>query len=301
MSNIAVYSPQQLLTIKQTVAADTNSVEFNLFMEAAKSYQLDPFRKQISAVVFNKDKQDKRRMAIIVGRDGLRAIAHRCGDYRPASKPTIFEIDKDLVSPANPKGIVSATVYLSKQDKTGAWYDVIGEAEWDEFAPIKDQWEYDAEKGRRAPTGEKAVDNTWAKSPKLMIAKCAEGQALRAGWPDTFGGLYSEEEMASQISDSEVNASQILADAETHKRENMLGNKSILMTMGGAGDLIRVPIGEVVDRCAEFIECSEPVEVHAWNIQNRESLRDFWTQQPNDALELKKMIEAKTANIASDA
>ncbi len=28
-----------------------------------------------------------------------------------------------------------------------------------------------------------------------MLAKCATMQALRAGWPDQFGGLYCEEEL----------------------------------------------------------------------------------------------------------
>ena len=98
MGGLQTFSNSQLATIKNTVASETNREEFDLFMGAAKSYGLDPFRKQISAIVFNKDKPDKRKMAIIVGRDGLRAIAQRCGDYRPASgKPTI-EYDKEMIA-----------------------------------------------------------------------------------------------------------------------------------------------------------------------------------------------------------
>ena len=102
MSNIVDYSASQLATIKRTVASDTNDLEFDLFMEAARSYGLDPFRRQISAIVFSKDKPDKRKMSIIVNRDGLRAIAQRCGDYRPASGPAVFDIDPDAKGPDNP-------------------------------------------------------------------------------------------------------------------------------------------------------------------------------------------------------
>ena len=45
-------------------------------------------------------------------------------------------------------GIVSATVTLWKQDNRGDWYQVIGEAYWDEFAPIKDEWAEDPETRR---------------------------------------------------------------------------------------------------------------------------------------------------------
>ena len=54
MGNIADYTGAQLMTIKRTVASDTNDMEFDLFMEAARSYGLDPFRRQISAIVFSK-------------------------------------------------------------------------------------------------------------------------------------------------------------------------------------------------------------------------------------------------------
>ena len=87
------FSPAQLRTIRQTVARDANDTEFNLFMEAARSYKLDPFRKQIISVVFNKDKPDRRQQAIIVSRDGLRVLAQRCKDYRPATTPAQIAFD----------------------------------------------------------------------------------------------------------------------------------------------------------------------------------------------------------------
>lgn len=285
------FTASQLTTIKNTVAKDTNTLEFDLFMNAARSYGLDPFRKQISAIVFNKNKPDKRQMAIIVGRDGLRSIAARCGDYRPASGPANITYDADAKGPTNPKGIVSVGITLFKQDNRGEWHPVYGEAFWDEFAAVKDEWG-ENENGKWTPTGEKTLEANWIKMPIVMLTKCAEGQALRAGWPDQFGNLYAEEEMERHVKD--ITPSQEIEKEAAHRRENAIGGRGIMMVMDETGVMERVKIGEVADRCAEFIRDNDAEAVHLWSIRNREPLREFWAAEPNDALEVKKAIEAKT-------
>lgn len=294
------YTAAQLMTIKNTVAKDTNDLEFNLFMEAARSYGLDPFRKQISAIVFSKDNEKKRQMAIIVGRDGLRSIASRCGDYRPASERPEVIYDPEQVSDTNPKGIVSVAVRLWKQDKAGEWFPVFGEAHWDEFAAISDEWAYDQKAGKRQPTGKQTVDGNWKKMPIVMLTKCAEGQALRAGWPDQFGNLYAEEEMQAHAPKDVTPSDEIKQEME-HRRQNALGAKAILMTLDDTGVFQRVPVGEMADRCLEHIKESDPETVYRWSVQNREPLKEFWAASPNDALEVKKAIEAKTAKMPEAA
>jgi phage recombination protein Bet len=293
MSQLAHFSPSQLMIIKNTVARDTDQVEFDLFMEACRSYGLDPFRKQIHAVVYSKDKPDKRKMTIIVSRDGLRVLASRCGDYRPASEPAQVVYDTDLKGPTNPKGILSATVKLWKQDKRGEWFPVIGEAYWDEFAPVADEWGDDPVSGRRRPTGNKTLDasGNWAKMPIVMITKCAESQALRAGWPETFGSIYTEEEMDRFA--EQASASQAMADFQRQEREKRVGGKGLLMVFDDTATLEKVPMGQVADRCMEFIRTAEPIDVHKFRVRNEQSLRDFWAESPHDALELKKAMEAK--------
>jgi len=303
MGQIADYTGAQLATIRRTVASDTNDMEFDLFMEAARSYGLDPFRRQISAIVFSKNDAAKRKMSIIVNRDGLRSIAQRCGDYRPAATPAEFDIDPGMKSPANPLGIIRCGVTLYKRDARGDWHPVYGEAYWDEFAPVKDEWAFDPEKNKRAPTGNQAVDGQWAKMPRLMIQKCAEAQALRAGWPDSFGGIYAEEEMDQAVSREmrDITPSEKVADEAKHRRQNALGNKALLMVMDNSASLQRVPLGEVADRCMEFIRENAADAVYRWEVQNREALRDFWAENPNDALEVKKAIEVKTAQVGRAA
>lgn len=293
------FTPSQLTTIKNTVAKDTNPLEFDLFMNAARSYGLDPFRKQISALVFNKDKPNKRQMAIIVGRDGLRSIAARCGDYRPASGPAHIVYDENAKCSTNPKGLISVGVTLFKQDNRGEWHPVYGEAFWDEFAPVKEKWAENQD-GKWAPTGEKTLDGNWSKMPIVMLTKCAEGQALRAGWPDQFGNLYAEEEMQAHTA-KDITPSQEVEQEAAHRRENALGGRGILMNMDGSGALTRIPIGEVADRCLEFIRANDAENILKWADQNREPLREFWAESPNDALEVKKHIEAKTSGVSREA
>lgn len=287
------FTAAQLRTIKATVAKDTDQTEFDLFLEACRSYGLDPFRKQIHAVVYSKNDAQKRKMSIIVSRDGLRVLAQRCGDYRPASEPAEIEYDESLKGPTNPKGIVSARVKLWKQDNRGDWYPVIGEAEWDEFAPLKDKWEFDAAQNRRAPTGEKELDasGNWAKMPKIMITKCAESQALRAGWPDTFGNIYSEEEMDRMT--VEATATEIMEKHEREERQARVGGPGLLMVFDDSMKLEKVPMGQVYDRCAEFVRTADPEQAHVFRVRNEEALRDFWAHSKADALELKRMIEQK--------
>jgi phage recombination protein Bet len=301
MSNLVSFTAPQLRVIKETVAKDTNAVEFDLFMEACRSYGLDPFRKQIHAVVYAKDKPDKRKMSIIVSRDGLRVLAHRCRDYRPASEPAQIVYDKALVSSINPKGIVSATVRLWKQDNRGEWYPVIGEAYWDEYAPVTDEWAEDPETRKRRPTGKKTLDasGNWARMPVVMITKCAESQALRAGWPETFGNIYAEEEIERTIATSA--ASEELEAFHRAEREKRTGGRGVLMVFDDAGKLEKVPMGSVADRVLAFIAESEPMEVHKFRVRNEDALREFWVASPNDALELKKAFEKAESQIAGAA
>jgi len=158
------WTPRQLDTIRRTVAADTDGAEFDLFIEYAKVKGLDPFSKQIIAIVFSKDNPKKRRMSIVVTQDGQRVLAARCGDYHPA-KPgdTIYtysdyhiererllaeaakifkKSDRDTrvadinvnmpPDPTNPAGIIKVETKLWKGGEP-----VAGEAYWAEFAPIK--------------------------------------------------------------------------------------------------------------------------------------------------------------------
>ncbi|SFJ54387.1 phage recombination protein Bet [Phyllobacterium sp. CL33Tsu] len=312
------HSSKQIALIQSTVAKDCNTAEFNLFIEVARAKGLDPFLGQIIPMIFSKDNANKRKMTIIISRDGQRVIAQRCGDYRPASKTPTYETDPGLKGPTNPQGIVSATVYLWKQDpKTAEWFEVAGQAFWEEFAPISfvpsqysyvetgDTWDNGKPKKMKVLKDGAApsLDDSgnWCKMPRLMIAKCAEMQALRAGWPEQFTGLYDEAEL-DRAKMLDLTASEI---AEHEREENRLkliaGNDAITVTWGDGWALENVPVGKFFDRAEQFINESDPLTVAKWADANRDPLRTFWAKSPTDALELKRLIEAvskrKPANL----
>ncbi|MGX5827400.1 phage recombination protein Bet [Mesorhizobium sp. 43Arga] len=312
MNAITTYthSPRQLALIQKTVPKDCNNDEFNLFVEVARAKGLDPFLGQIIPMIFSKGDANKRKMTIIISRDGQRVIAQRCGDYRPASKTPIYEYDAAIKGPINPLGIVSATVFLWKQDpKTAAWFEVAGQSFWEEFAPVKTDaeggfdWVETGEtwsdtgkpKKKKIPRGEvhEVLDDSgnWCRMPRLMIAKCAEMQALRAGWPEQFTGLYDEAEM-DRAKVLEMAASEIVAHEQEENRLRLVaGNDAITMSWGDGWALENVPAGEFMDRCLAFIRDSDHQTVIKWNSANRAGLQLFWAKHPGDALELKKAIE----------
>ena len=295
-------TPRQVTLVKTTIAKDCNDDEFSLFMEVAKAKGLDPFIGQIIPMVFSKGNADKRKMTIIISRDGQRVIAQRCGDYRPASKPPQYEMDKALINPLNPQGIVSATVYLWKQDpKSNEWYEVAGQSFWEEFAPIKDDWAR-GDDGRNHKTGQQKLDDSgnWCRMPRLMIAKCAEMQALRAGWPEEFTGLYDEAEM-DRAKVLDLSASEIVEHERQENRLRAIGGKDSITVWWDEGfALENVPDGHFFDRVSEHLRTLHPAKVAKWADSNRAGLQMFWARHPGDALELKKRIEAAQQKAAAD-
>ncbi|KAA3518862.1 phage recombination protein Bet [Agrobacterium vitis] len=296
-------TPKQISLVKNTVAKDCNNEEFDLFIEVARAKGLDPFLGQIIPMVFNKDKADKRKLTIIISRDGQRVIAQRCGDYRPASKPPVYEIDKDLISPLNPQGIISATTFLWKQDqKSGDWYEVAGQSFWEEFAPVSDEWVYDQDAGKRKPSGKKTLDSSgnWCRMPRLMIAKCAEMQALRAGWPEQFTGLYDEAEL-DRAKVLDMTATELVEQERQDNRMRVIGgSNSITVWWDDGFALENVPDGQFADRVVEHINATHPSKIAKWRDANRAGLQTFWARHPGDALALRKLIDAAIEKASSD-
>lgn len=276
---LAGLSPSQLQTLKQTIAKDLNDLEFSLFMEACRSYKLDPFRRQIIPAIYRKNDPSKRSMTLITTRDGLRVIASRQGNYRPASEPAEFVYHPaDWTHPGeglppNPLKIESCTVRLWRKDGD-EWFPVVGQAFWDEYAPRGGGWS----------------TSQWPQMPRVMIQKCAEAAALRAGWPDAFAGLYVAEEMASAEA-SDLSASQMLQEAEAQRRQSLIG-RGILFDIDGT-KLSKIEVGKVFDRIAEAIQTMSDEQVLHFRERNEAALREFWAAAPNDALELKKLIEPR--------
>lgn len=290
---------RQLELIRRTVASDCNKDEFDLFIEVARRVGLDPFRKQIMPLVFSKKDESKRRMSIITGIDGFRVIAARCADYRPDEDEPDISYDPALKGPLNPLGIVRAKVTVWKMDRAGTWRPISGAAYWDEFAPVKKIWAA-GDDGKRRPTDRDELDTSgnWPKMPRIMIAKCAEAQALRKGWPESFSGLYDAAEL-DRARAIDIDASEIIEKEAEHRRLVAVGGESgLIVDWGNGSDLDRVPVGQFADRVMAHIEAAEPAAALSFRDRNREAFREFWARSPGDALEVKKRFEAIERGLA---
>ncbi len=311
------FSPSQLALIKRTVASDCNTDEFDLFVEVAKRIGLDPFRRQIYAVVYNKDKADKRKMSIITGIDGFRAVAARCGDYRPDDQEPQFEIDEQRKGPSNPAGLVKAVVRAFKLSPDRTWQPVVGVAYWTEFCPMKEgaeggfKWIETGEtwpdtgrpKKRKVPLveGEEVVQvpsGKWGEMPFVMLAKCAESQALRKGWPEDLSGVYAREEMERPMLD--ITPSAEIEEHETQKRlERINATKAVPILWETGKPIEYVPVGQMADRALDFIKKAESLtQLEWWNETNTGGLREFWAHAPTDALAVKKAREDRAKALA---
>ena len=135
----AQYNPQQVQLIRDMCAKDCTDNEFLLLMQLAKTYQLDPFAKQIWAV-----KYGNNPAAIFCGRDGFLAIAHRSGKFDGMESGTRKDGD-DLVG--------WCRVY--RKDMSHPFEVEVYASEYS--------------------TGK----NLWRDKPRTMIQKVAEAHALR--------------------------------------------------------------------------------------------------------------------------
>ena len=276
-------SASQLLLVQNTLAKGCTKQEFDLFIEMAKKHGLDPIKRQIYAIVTNPDNPKKRHLAIVTGIDGYRAKAARCGNYRPdEDEPEYSYTEKDPET--NPVGLDKAVVSVYRRDADGVWNRVRGIAWWDEHAPLKEVWE------NGKPTGRMHLQRgTWQKMPRLMLAKCAEAQALRKGWPEEFGGLHVAEELDSAV------ASQVIEQEEKNARIAIASGLNTVPLQFEAGHPIEyVPVGQVFDRVTEFLSSVATAEgIDSFVNLNQMGLREYWALEKNDALALKVSFEER--------
>ena len=173
------FTPDQVSLLKSQIAKGTTDDELKLFIQVCNRTGLDPFARQIYAVV-RKDKNSDsgKKMSIQTSIDGFRLIAQRSKEYAGQVGPYWCGEDG-----------VWKDVWLLKEPpkaaKVGIWRKGFGEpiwgvALWSEFCQVA--------------YGE--VTAMWKNLGTVMIAKCAESQGLRRAFPQELSGIYSEEEMA---------------------------------------------------------------------------------------------------------
>ena len=196
MNNQAIAIPAQTLGIqskrdewekkkdllKRTVCKGSTDEQFQLFLHACERTGLDPFMRQIYAVMRYDSKEGKKAMTIQTGIDGYRLIAERTGKYSPGRDATYVYDDQGRP--------FCATAYIKKQTCDGTWHEVSSSAYLSEYMQT-DKY------GKPS--------SFWSKMPHTMLAKCAEALSLRKAFPAELSGIYTSEEMAqADVAQEEV-------------------------------------------------------------------------------------------------
>lgn len=162
--------------------------ELYYLIEVAATYGLDPFAKEVWAIRMRDNESEP--VTILVGVDGLQAIAERHRDYLGARNMEVYEGDTFRFS-SEPRQLADGTwthvthefdVTASDRGKLlGAYAEVLRAskppiffwAKWEEYA--------------RTSAG------PWQKQKTAMIRKCALANALRRAY--RISGLYIPEEL----------------------------------------------------------------------------------------------------------
>ncbi|KKM00158.1 hypothetical protein LCGC14_1807270, partial [marine sediment metagenome] len=167
------WTRDQVELLKRTMAKGLTDDEMRLFLYVCRRTGLDPFLRQAYAIKRFDSELGDYRMAIQTGIDGYRLLAARNPGYA-GSEPPIFEVD-----PNEPTRPVKATVVVYKF-VDGEKCTFTGEARWSEYA-------------QRTKDG--SLFAMWEKMGFNQLAKCAEAQALRKGFPGEVQGITVHEEM----------------------------------------------------------------------------------------------------------
>ena len=167
---------QKKQVIRNTLAKDANKGEFEMFMHLAKTYQLDPFQKEIFFWKYSGD------TTIMTSRDGYLKIANRHPEFNGMDSGVIypgdtFEKKKDGVKhELNVENLnkrpVGAYAVVYRNDREQPTIVVV---------PFND---YNKD------------SKVWNNYPTAMIQKVAESMALKRAF--SVSGLVSKEEMETE-------------------------------------------------------------------------------------------------------
>lgn len=194
-TSVALYqgrkmTKEEVALIKEHIAKGASDAELKIFLAICEKTGLDPFSRQIHLVPRWDSKQRKEVRTAQVGIDGFRAVAERSGKYAGSQEPEYGdEVDKSYTpkegsSKAETYKVPSVARVTVKKVVDGILCDFTSSARWEEYYPGDLQ------------------GFMWRKKPYLMLAKCAEAQALRKAFPMMLSGFYIPEEM--EASDATV-------------------------------------------------------------------------------------------------
>lgn len=193
------------LVIATSVPEGTPPYEVLRFAYACRRTGLDPIARQIYLVKYGS------KFVNQTGIDGFRLTAARTRQAAGVDEPEFEQEQRETVAlcsfdrNSNTWAVTGAEnilrpskcrvkVYRKMEDGTVATF--VGVARWEEFARY-DKRTIVGEEGKTKVV--KALRDMWAAMPFNQLAKCAEAQAWRKGFPAELGDIFTDGEMGMVI------------------------------------------------------------------------------------------------------
>jgi len=207
------WTDEQVAILKNQICKGASDGDLALFQEVCKRHGLDPFTRQIHAVM-RKVKDGDRwvdHLTIQVGIDGLRVQAQRSGLYCGQTPPqwtdgsdcpackglcSLDRAGETIICPTcDGTGVRWRGVWVADENPAAARVGVYIDGQ---PRPV---WGVAAFKRYAQRTRDGSLNSMWRTMGPEMAAKCAEALALRKACPNDCSGLYIREEMAVEEPD----------------------------------------------------------------------------------------------------
>lgn len=236
---------------------------------------------------------------------------------KPARDARLLEINTNMpVDPVNPYGLVECRTKIYKHGEP-----VEGIAFWQEFAPLtpspecfewvgtgdyfenRDGSQGKERKRRRIKQGINPADHMildtsgqWGSGGRNMLSKCANVNALKAGYPDQFDHRFQTEETMERMAVADRTASELAEIGEQERRQHAIGQSSdeYAWTDGKGSDGVYPAnqFGDAVMRTVRACKYREDFDSLMAQRLNKEYFNRFWATHKNDALDVKAEFEA---------
>jgi len=241
------WSDDQVHILRTELFKDLNAGQLALFAQVCRRTGLDPFAKQIYAIIRG------GKLTIQTSIDGYRLTAQRSGRYNGQTPPEWYDGERWVdvwLDAAYPKA-ARIGVYIA-----GAEQPTWGVATWGEYAPDDN-------------TLAKPAGAMWRKMPALMLVKCAEALALRKAFPAELAGVYTDDEMqGSAAAAVEATSDEPLTPEQTQELVALLeaGGMSAATAMAHANGITQhqferalMKAQRLVDERAEVVDADPEV------------------------------------------